>query len=392
MTAVTEIYDFVVIGAGIAGTSVAAELAERGAVLILEMEAQPGFHTTGRSAAMFAMTYGPAPIRALTRASKAFFEQPPRDFTDHGLLMPRGMMMVAREDQMIALDQLMAELDDDVPGLRQLDGTQARSRMPLLRDGYVTGALFDEHSRDIDVHALHQGFLRYFRASGGTLATSEEALALERDGGVWCIKTKHGVRKGSVIVNAAGAWADRLGALAGSSGIGLMPKRRTAMTVAAPAGIDMDDWPMTVDVEERFYLKPESGRLLISPADETPSEPCDAQPDEMDVAVCADRIQNAFDVEIRRIENKWAGLRSFVSDKCPVCGYDPQVEGLFWLAGQGGYGIQSAPALAKLAASLILASPLEPSVADQGVDPAALAPDRPALAPPPAQSSSHLVF
>jgi D-arginine dehydrogenase len=367
--------DFAVIGAGIAGASVAAELVAYGSVMLLEMESQPGYHTTGRSAALFSESYGPAPIRALSRASAHFFDHPPEGFSSHRLLTPRGVAMIARDDQLDALDALIEELSD-ARDIVRLDAAQTRERIPLLREGYAAGAMYDERSRDIDVHALHQGFLRAFRAGGGKIETRLEVTGLARDGAGWTIETTNGVFRSAVVVNAAGAWADQIGALARAAPIGLVPKRRTAMTIAAPDGVHADSWPMAVDVEEAFYLKPESGRFLISPADETPSQPCDAQPDEMDVAICIDHIEKAFDMHVRRIENKWAGLRSFVADKSPVCGYDGAKQGFFWLAGQGGYGIQTSPALARLAANLVTGRAVDSFILDEGLDPASLSPER----------------
>ena len=366
-----DVYDFAVIGAGIAGTSVAAELARHGSVLLLEMESQPGYHTTGRSAALFSESYGPAPIRALTRASSRFFDNPPSGFSDHSLLSPRGVAMIARHDQLGALDALMEELSD-AKDITRIDGDETRRRIPLLREGHIAAAMYDDRARDIDVHALHHGYLRAFRAAGGKMETRAEVTALERDARYWRIDVGTAEHRAAVVVNSAGAWADHVGALAGAIAIGLMPKRRTAMTIGVPDGIDADAWPMAVDVEEEFYLKPESGRFLISPADETPSEPCDAQPDEMDVAICVDRVEQAFDMQVRRIENKWAGLRSFVADKSPVCGFDERADGFFWLAGQGGDGIQTAPALSRVAARLVTGLEIDGHILDEGFDPASL--------------------
>ena len=177
---------------------------------------------------------------------------------------------------------------------------------------------------------------------------------MERADGVWTLTTREGEFAAPIVVNAAGAWADEIAMIAGVQKIGLVPKRRTALIVAAPEGSDPQDWPGAVDVDEQFYIKPDAGRLLISPADETPSAPCDAQPEEIDIAICIERIHEAFDLDIRRVENAWAGLRSFVEDHAPVCGFDPEATGFFWLAGQGGYGIQSSPGLSQLAARLIV--------------------------------------
>ncbi|MFV0513344.1 MAG: NAD(P)/FAD-dependent oxidoreductase [Jhaorihella sp.] len=367
--------DIAVIGAGIAGASVAAELAPHARVLLLEMEPQPGYHTTGRSAAVFAPSYGPAPVRALTRASRAFFQAPPPGFAAAPLFSPRRIMMIARRDQFPALEALIAEVGKATPASR-IGATELRAVNPLLRDGYASAAMLDENGQDIDVAALHQGYLRRLRAAGGTIMTRAEVTGLARSGDAWCAATRAGEVRAGIVVNAAGAWADRLGAMAGAGQIGLVPKRRTALTVAAPEGFDVSPLPITIDIDEQFYLKPDAGRLLLSPADETPSPPCDAQPDEMDVAVCIDRIETAFNLSVRRIESKWAGLRSFVPDKSPVAGFSTQAPGFFWLAGQGGYGIQTAPALSRFAAAAILGRPVPPDIMDAGFDPDDLSPAR----------------
>ncbi|WP_334129828.1 NAD(P)/FAD-dependent oxidoreductase [Sneathiella sp.] len=373
-------YDIAVIGAGIAGASIAAELAPKASVLLLEMESQPGYHTTGRSAAAFIDTYGPAPVRALTRASEPFYCNPPTGFTEHQLLTPRGILMVAREDQLALLEAEIIELSD-APDLRQVNAAEIEAAMPLLRKGYAKAGLVNNDVSDIDVHALHQGYLKMLRGSGGAIKLGTEVTALERKNGLWHIVTRDAVFTASRIVNAAGAWADDIGALAGASPIGLVPKRRTAMMIAAPAGMNPDPWPMVIDIAEEFYLKPDAGRLLISPADETPAPAGDVQPEELDIAICIDRIETAFDLSVRRIENKWAGLRSFVADKSPVCGFDDKAPDFFWLAGQGGYGIQSAPALAKLAASLVLGRDVPSYILDEGLKLSDIAPGRPGLTP-----------
>lgn len=366
-------FDIAVIGAGIAGASVAAELAMAGRhVLLIERESQPGYHTTGRSAALFTETYGPPAIRALSRASARFFDHPPAGFCANPILTPRGVLMIARADQMGTLEAHAAAVGAK-SGVRLVGAAEARELAPLLRQDYVAGGMVEPGARDIDVHGLHHGYLKAFRAAGGEMLTNATVRGLSRAAGVWSIEFGHRTIRADVVVNAAGAWADEIAGLAGAAPIHLVPKRRTAVIVAAPAGVDPSPWPMVVDVDEAFYMKPDAGRLLISPADETPSPPCDAQPDEYDVAVCVDRIESAFDVSVRSIENKWAGLRSFVADKTPVACYDPAVAGFFWLAGQGGYGIQSAPALARTAAALVLGRPLPPDITDEGVAEADLA-------------------
>lgn len=367
--------EILVIGAGIAGASVAAELAAHVPVVLLERESQPGYHSTGRSAAVFAPSYGPKPIRDITRASKHFLENPPEGFTAAPLFSPRTIMMIGREDQRPAIDALTAEVGTQTE-VKRLRGAELREWQPLLRDGYASDAMLDLAGQDIDVHALHQGFLRLFKSRGGRVVTGAEVTAMERDGKGWRVDTPQGSFEAPVVVNAAGAWAGVVGDLAGAEDIGLTPKRRTAATIADTASFDTTHLPITIDVDEDFYLKPDAGRLLISPADETPCAPHDVQPEELDIAICADRIMTAFDVQIRRIESKWAGLRSFVPDKAPVAGFSGKVPGFYWLAGQGGYGIQSSPGMAQFAASAILGQPLPSYIADEGFDPAAVAPQR----------------
>ncbi|WP_370300871.1 NAD(P)/FAD-dependent oxidoreductase, partial [Pseudooceanicola sp.] len=247
-----------------------------------------------------------------------------------------------------------------------------RRRIPLLRPDHCAAGLFDASAADIDVAALHQHYLKSFRAAGGQICTGAEVLALAQGGAGWQVETGSGVFSAAIVVNAAGAWADEIAQRAGLAPRGLVPKRRTAMIIAAPEGTATERWPMVIDVDEQFYLKPEAGKFLISPADETPSPPCDAQPEEIDVAICVDRIERAFDMRVHRIESKWAGLRSFLPDGNPLAGYDPAAPGFFWLAGQGGYGIQTAPALARAAAALINDVSLPDDIARAGVTPALL--------------------
>ena len=376
MAGQTHSADVIIIGAGIAGASVAAHLAASLRVVLVEMESQPGYHTTGRSAAVFAPSYGPEAVRALTRASRGFYDQPPEGFASEALLTPRQILMIARADQLAALESSIAAAATGTR-VQRLDASGLRDHQPLLREGYATAGMLDCGGQDIDVAALHQGYLRLFRARGGVTRTKAAVEGLKREGDTWVVRTSgQDHMTAPVIVNAAGAWADQIGQLAGAENIGLVPKRRTAMVVAEPAGFTRRDAPITIDIDEEFYLKPDAGRLLISPADETPTDPCDAQPEEMDVAICADRIMTAFDLDIRRIENKWAGLRSFVSDKEPVIGFSRRVDGFFWMAGQGGYGIQSAPAAAEVAAALIMGREMPAAVTDTGFDPSQVSPNR----------------
>ncbi len=371
-------YDFAIIGAGIAGASVAAELAQSASVLLLERESQPGYHTTGRSAARFEPGYGPQPIRALTRASIGFYNAPPQGFATAPLLSQRDAVMVATRDQLPEVDAMIADLSGEIE-VSRMTAEEVQASHPLLRPGYAAAGVLDRSGSDIDVNALHQGYLRHLRTFGGTLQTKTEVLGLHRKDAVWTIETNTGPILAQTVINAAGAWADLIGQMAGAEHIGLIPKRRTALIVDAPDGVAVDHLPLVADIEEKFYMKSDAGRLLISPANEDPSDPCDAQPDEMDIAYCIDRIQTAFDLDIRRIANKWAGLRSFVADKSPVVGYSDQAEGFFWLAGQGGYGIQSAPALSRYAAALALKQPAPADILAQGLNPASLSPTRPGL-------------
>ncbi|WP_119460815.1 NAD(P)/FAD-dependent oxidoreductase [Rhodospirillaceae bacterium SYSU D60014] len=370
-------FEFIVIGAGMAGASVACELSEHATVLLLEQESQPGYHSTGRSAALFAETYGNRTIRALTSGSRAFYLDPPRGFTEHPLLTPRGALFIARPDQTESLDRLLEEVAGLRSNIHRLDGRQATNMVPTLKSDYVADAVVDPDAMDIEVHGLLHGYLRGFRARGGKLVADGGVQALERDAQGWSVRTRTGgAYRGQVVVNAAGAWADEVAGLAGAQPVGLTPKRRTAILFAAPTDVDSKPWPLVIDADEQFYFKPDAGKLLASPADETPVPPCDIQPEELDIAILVDRLQQATDLTIPRIEHSWAGLRTFATDKTPVVGFDSELSGFFWLAGQGGYGIQTAPAMARLAAALARHRPVPSDLADLGVTTESLAPGR----------------
>jgi D-arginine dehydrogenase len=371
-----ETADLIVIGAGIAGAAAAAHLARGHKVVLLERESQPGYHTTGRSAALFTETYGNRTIRTLTGASRAFYEARADGLAEHPILTPRGALMFAMPGQEATLAEDWAELSQHDPRVRRLDAAEARAMVPVLRPEMVIGAILEPDAMDIDVHGLHQAYLRLGRQRGARLVTDAEVQALCHAAGSWTVTTTAGEFVTPVVVNAAGAWADVVAGLAGLPPIGLVPKRRTALTIPTPAGIDGAHWPMTLDVGETFYFKPESGRLLVSPADETPMAPCDVQPDELDIAIAIDRLMRATTIEVPRVERKWAGLRSFVPDKTTVNGFDPLADGFFWLAGQGGYGIQTAEAMARCAASLIEAGVLPAGIGAAGLDAATLSPAR----------------
>ena len=371
------IFDVAVIGAGIAGASAAYRLASHRSVLLLERESQPGYHSTGRSAAMFMESYGPPAVRALTRASRAFYSQPPDGFTEHPLLGARGAMFLAGPGQLAQLAQLQAELVDTCPALEQLDHDQTLSMVGCLRPELVLRSLLDHGSMDIDVHALHQGFLRGLRQHGGVPRNNAAVLRAKRHNAVWELHLADAtVVHAKVVVNAAGAWADEVGALFGARVIGLVPHRRTAFTFKPPQGMPVAHWPVVSSLDETWYFKPDAGVLLGSPANADPTVPHDVAPEELDVATGIYHIEAATTLTIPRPLRTWAGLRSFVPDGEMVIGWDTQCENFLWLAGQGGYGIQSAPGASELAASLVLRQPLPQELARHGVEATALAPAR----------------
>lgn len=373
----SRVFDFAVIGAGMAGASLAAELSREGSVLLVEREDAPGRHTTGRSAALYSPSYGNAAIRALTLASRPFFDSPPAGFAQYPLLSPRGCLYIAQAGQVDALRATIQDVAASGIAVEPVSPDRARALCPLLRPDYVTAAAYEPGAADIDVAALHDGYLRSAKARGAKLQLNAEVTAIEPAGGVWTLRFADGSRAvAAVVANAAGAWADVIAARAGVRAIGLQPLRRTAIILDPPPGLDIAAMPFVVDAEETFYFKPESGRLLASPTDETPSEPCDAMPEEMDIAICVDRIQQAADIEVRRVQRSWAGLRSFVADRAPVIGFDPGTPNFFWFAGQGGYGIQTAPAAAKLGAALATGKPVPRALIDFGVTAAAFAVER----------------
>jgi D-arginine dehydrogenase len=369
-------FDFLIIGAGMAGASAGYALASQARVLILEQEDQPGYHTTGRSAALYAETYGNATVRALTTGGKGFYLNPPSGFAAHPLLLPRGVVFIGRADQRASLDAFLEEVSGLRSNIRRIAAAEVETQVPVFRPGYVADAVLDPDAMDIDVHGLHQGYLKGLKARGGQLVTDAQVRGLSRQAGLWQVESKAGRFAARVVVNAAGAWADEIGALAGAAPIGLVPKRRTAIRFRPPAGLDVARWPTIIDADEQFYFRPDAGQILASPADETPMPPCDVQPEDLDIAILVDRLEQVVTLPIPRIESRWAGLRSFVADKTPVVGYDDRIEDFFWLAGQGGYGIQTAPGIAALVAALARHEPVPPELEALGVTEAALSPIR----------------
>ncbi len=362
MQSALEQTDVLIIGAGIAGASAAYFLAPRKRVVLLEREDAPGRHSTGRSAAIFAPAYGPPAIRALTAAGRSFFDESPGGFCDHPLLSPRGMMTIASA---AGAQALRAETQRDaaqLPAIQSLEPAEAIRRVPVLRRDAVAAASLDPHAEDIDVDGLHQGFLRGARACGARLVCDADPLDLRRGEAGWIAESPAGAFTAPIVVNAAGAWADEVARTANVPSSGLVPKRRTVLTFAPPGGVDPASWPAVLCWDPAFYFKPEAGLILVSPADETPLPPCDVQPEEIDVAVAVDRLQRFADLPVRHITHKWAGLRSFVPDGVPVIGFEPEADGFFWLAGQGGYGIQTSPAAGRLVAEQILGEGVPPDI------------------------------
>lgn len=368
-------YDFVVIGAGISGASVGFELAALGSVLLLETENSIGYHSTGRSAALFTRNFGGEVVRRINAASQPFFEAPPEGFADAPLVAPRGALTVAAEGEEWRLRDLLA-LSEPGAEIVPVPPPDALARVPFLRPERVAAAVWEEGVRDIDVAGLHQAYLRGFRRRHGTLARGAEVTSLVREGESWTIRTPTETYRAGVVVNAAGAWAGRIGAAAGASDIGLVPKRRTCILIDAPEGVAVGPLPVTEFAGSEVYVKPDGGRLMASPGDETPDVPHDVQPDEMDVAILADWLQRETLLVIRRIAHKWAGLRSFVADDAPVVGFDPLVPGFFWLAAQGGYGIMMAPALSRATASICAHGVLPADLTERGIEAAMIAPER----------------
>ena len=368
--------DFIVIGGGIGGASIAYWLARQARVIVLEREAHPGYHSTGRSAALFMESYGPEQVRALTRASLGFFRNPPEGFSDHALLSPRGAFMFAgpgQEDRLAAHEALVRTSSSAV---ERLDAQAALELLPVLRPEYVIGGVLEQDAADIDVDALLQGFLRGARLHGSQTIWDAHVTGMDRAGGMWTVATRAGSYQAPVLVNAAGAWADEIAKLAGAGPIGLVPKRRSAFLFAPPEGLATSRWPMFIDVDESFYIKPDAGMLLGSPANADPAPPHDVQAEELDIAIAIDNIERMTTLQIRRPSHTWAGLRSFVPDGELVGGFDPALPGFFWAAAQGGYGIQSAPGAGQYYASVLLGEVASPDLASSGFDPARISPAR----------------
>ena len=345
----THPFDAIVIGAGIAGASAAAHLARDRRVALIEAEDVAGYHSTGRSAAIWILNYGPPDVRTLTGLSRAFFESPPAGFAGTPILARRPVLFLAPSHQQARLGQMLAE----GTGMREVSIRDAHAMLPPLRPGYAVRAAIEDDAFDMDVATLHQGFLRQVRGNG-VLALRSRTGRIERQGGHWHVHVAGGdVFTAPVVVNAAGAWGDEVARQAGGAPLGLVPKRRTAAMID-PAPWQPANWPLVEDADHTWYARPEARtRLMVSPADETPLHPHDVAPDELDVATAIARMQEALDIPVQRVEHSWAGLRTFTRDGSLAIGWDADMAGFFWCVGQGGYGIQTSPAAGRLVADVI---------------------------------------
>ncbi|MCG7533911.1 FAD-dependent oxidoreductase [Pseudoalteromonas sp. OOF1S-7] len=364
-------YDFLIIGGGIAGTSVAKELAEQHKVLLLERESQPGYHTTGRSAAIYLETYGSKQIRALTKASGAFFRASLDG--ESPLISDRGAMFVADEQSVEKLQAHYQEVKRLTENVQWLDHDELAERYPFLAEHWIAG-VYEPDAMDIDVHGFHQQCISRLKRNGGELKTSASVSKIEFVQGKWQVYCGETCYRASHIINAAGAWADEIARLAGLAPLGLSPLKRSAVLIETQGSCL--EGPYIGDIAESFYFKPDAGLLMVSPCDESPEPPCDTSPDVLEVAIAIDRFEKATELPVTRLQSKWAGQRTFSTDRNPVIGFDPRATNFFWLAGQGGYGIQTAPAIATLSRALLCQENVPESLSQLGVSSEALSPQR----------------
>lgn len=368
--------EFLIIGGGIAAASTAYWLSRYGQVLLLEQESQPGYHSTGRSAALFMESYGTPQVRALTMASRAFLQAPPDGFSDYPLLTPRGAMMVAEHGQDDMLSSHWDVMRQVTQKGRLLNSQEACDYFPVLRAEKILGGIYEPDASDMDVHSIHQGYLRGAKKNGAQLICDAQVTQIKRSSQVWHVQAGGHTYEARVLINAAGAWADAVAEMAGVNPIGLVPKRRSALIFEPPIGLNCAEWPMTIGIDESWYIKPDAGKLLGSPANADPVAPHDVQPEELDIAMAIDRIQTMTTLEIRRPLRTWAGLRSFVSDGDLVAGFDPHVENFFWVAAQGGYGIQTSAAMGECCAALARHQELPSHATSYGLTQSMLSPHR----------------
>lgn len=368
--------DFLIIGGGIAGASTGYFLSRHGKVAVLERESHAGYHSTGRSAALYTVAYGTPQVRALTAASRTFFDNPPEGFVEHPILTPRGEMTVDFEGNPEELQRQYKSALASVPEMRLLNADEACAIVPVLRREKVHGAMLDPSAADIDTDGLLQGYLRGIRRNAGSVQLDSEVLEISRIDDAWEVRCAQQTYRAPVLVNAAGSWSDKIAELAGAAPLGLTPKRRAAFLFSPPEGVDSHAWPVLVSLDESFYFKPDAGMLLGSPANADPVEPHDVQPEELDIAMGIYQIEEHTTLSIRRPSHTWAGLRSFFADGDLVSGYDPATPGLYWVAGQGGYGIQTSAAMGEASAALIRHEALPEHLTRHGLTAEVLSPAR----------------
>lgn len=372
-------HDVIVIGAGVAGASVAAELARTHAVLLVEREPHPAHHASGRSASVLSETSGHPLVCMLARLSRPFFEHPPPGFSEHRLLSPRGLLWVGEAGDEPLLDALAARARATAPTARRLTVSQVAELLPTFSGAAVAGGgVHEPDAMSIDTAELMAGWMRLLRSRGGQILTSAEVVRGGQEGNEWQVVVRRKAElvtfRAAALVDAAGAWVDEVAACCGVRPVGVTPLRRTA--AVAPAPDIVTGWPLVMDVAGRYYCEPDPGGLLISPADETESVPCDAQAEELDVAIALDRVRDASGLPLRSVRRAWAGLRTFAPDRVPVVGEAADAPGFWWLAGQGGAGIKTAPAMAQLLASMVRGEPAPSEADDLGISLAALSPNR----------------
>ncbi len=363
-------YDVLVIGGGIAGVSIGYELAADRFVGLVEMESTLAFHTTGRSAATFLESYGGRVIRLLTTASRAFMENPPEEFV-RPLLSPMPLLWIGPHGTAEELRSMRDEVIEFVPGVSLLSPAEAAAYSPVVRQEWLELAMLEPGASEIDVAAVHAGFAAGLRNRGGEISTSSPVAQLDYVNSAWHATLRSGeVIEAPIVVNAAGAWCDELALVAGVEPVGIHPLRRTVFMVSAPehAANSVSALPLVADVRGTFYVKPEGEQYLCSPADETPSVPCDARAEEIDIAQAIEYINEATTLDVRHVRSSWAGLRSFVGDRSPVVGFDDHANGFFWFVGQGGYGIQISPALARVGAALIRDGEIPAELRERGLE------------------------
>ncbi|HEY0086428.1 MAG TPA: FAD-binding oxidoreductase [Allosphingosinicella sp.] len=371
--------DFLVLGGGIAGLSAAAALGRHGRVVVLEAEDALGFHSSGRSVSFSHYGIGNGAVRGLTAWSRDFLEGQPEGFCDTPVAQLSHSVYFATEEMLPRLAELRAEMARFTDAIRPVGAGELRALCPVLRtgEGAAVSGIYDPTALKLDADALLHSYARQIRAGGGAIHTGRRAAAIRYEGGGWTVETEDGGRwSAPVLVNAAGAWADRVAAMAGVRPIGLEPKRRTIIVIDPPSGMDFSAWPFVHSAVSDFYMLPESGQLLVSPVDEVEDEPGDAQPEEYDIALAAYQLEQYTTLSVSRVAHRWAGLRSFVAGRVPTAGFDPQAPGFFWLVGQGGYGLQTAPAMAAVVEALAIGGAWPQGLAELGVVPETVTPDR----------------